>query len=77
MADDEAEIAKKIALAGEAQKKWKHTTFTQRRRVVRSLKKWLVENQDLCARVACRDSGKTRTYYWDQNRLSSEHISSH
>ncbi|PFH52468.1 hypothetical protein AMATHDRAFT_139975 [Amanita thiersii Skay4041] len=59
LADDEEDIRKKIQKAAAAQKKWKHTTFTQRRRVVRSLLKWLVDNQELCARVACRDSGKT------------------
>ena len=26
---------------------------------MRSLLKWLVENQEICARVACRDTGKT------------------
>ena len=26
---------------------------------MKSLKRWLVENQDVCARVAARDSGKT------------------
>ena len=59
LADNEQEIESKIKRAAEAQKKWKHTTFQQRRRVVRSLLKWLVENQDVCARVACRDTGKT------------------
>lgn len=60
MADNEDEIQRKIKSAASAQKKWKRTTFTQRRRVVRSLMKWLVDNQEVCARVACRDSGKTR-----------------
>ncbi|KAF8061623.1 Aldehyde/histidinol dehydrogenase [Lyophyllum atratum] len=59
VADNEEEIHRKIDLAGEAQLSWRRTTFTQRRRVIRSLMKWLVDNQDLCARVACRDSGKT------------------
>ncbi|RDB24175.1 hypothetical protein Hypma_008675 [Hypsizygus marmoreus] len=59
IADNEEEIARKIAQAGVAQRTWRRTTFTQRRRVVRSLMKWLVDNQDACARVACRDSGKT------------------
>ncbi|KAF9009459.1 meiotic sister-chromatid recombination aldehyde dehydrogenase [Cyathus striatus] len=59
LADNEDEIRRKIERASEAQQKWKHTSFTQRRRVMRSLKKWLVENQDACARVACRDTGKT------------------
>lgn len=60
-ADSEEEIAHKIGLAAEAQKTWRHTNFGRRRRVMRSLNKWLVENQDVCARTACRDTGKTRT----------------
>ncbi|KAG6840187.1 hypothetical protein C0991_008351 [Blastosporella zonata] len=59
LADNKNDIARKILAAQKAQKSWRETTFTQRRRVVRSLLKWLVDNQDLCARVACRDSGKT------------------
>ena len=59
LADNEAEIEAKIRRVQHAQRTWKKTTFQQRRRVVRSLKKWLVENQDVCARVACRDTGKT------------------
>ncbi|KAG5732734.1 putative aldehyde dehydrogenase-like protein [Termitomyces sp. T112] len=59
IADNEEEIHGKILAAQKAQKTWRNTTFTQRKRVVRSLLKWLVDNQDLCARVACRDSGKT------------------
>ncbi|KAF9484879.1 meiotic sister-chromatid recombination aldehyde dehydrogenase [Pholiota conissans] len=59
IADNEDEIQLKIRKAAKAQRYWKTTTFQQRRRVVRSLLKWLVENQDVCARVACRDTGKT------------------
>ncbi|KAK2460632.1 hypothetical protein APHAL10511_007102 [Amanita phalloides] len=59
LADDEKDIQEKIGKAAGAQKTWKQTSFTQRRRVVRSLLKWLVDNQEVCARVACRDTGKT------------------
>nr|BAV14024.1 aldehyde dehydrogenase [Pholiota microspora] len=59
IADNDDEIGLKISKAAKAQRHWKNTTFQQRRRVVRSLLKWLVENQDACARVACRDTGKT------------------
>ncbi|KAK1218368.1 Meiotic Sister-Chromatid recombination aldehyde dehydrogenase [Marasmius sp. AFHP31] len=59
LADNASEIEAKIMKATEAQKEWKHTNWVQRRRVIRSLQKWLVENQELCARVACRDTGKT------------------
>ncbi|KAF9448906.1 ALDH-like protein [Macrolepiota fuliginosa MF-IS2] len=58
-ADTADDIAHKIDLAKEAQETWRYTTFTQRRRVVRTLMKWLVDNQDACARIACRDTGKT------------------
>jgi hypothetical protein len=63
IADSEADIGRKIDRAEIAQKSWKKTTIKQRRRVVRSLLKWLVDNQDACARVACRDTGKTRKYF--------------
>ncbi|KII89226.1 hypothetical protein PLICRDRAFT_53690 [Plicaturopsis crispa FD-325 SS-3] len=59
LADDEGDIDRKIRLAADAQKSWKTTTFGERRRVIRSLNKWLVDNQDICARTACRDTGKT------------------
>ncbi|TFK27419.1 meiotic sister-chromatid recombination aldehyde dehydrogenase [Coprinopsis marcescibilis] len=59
LADDEELIETKVQSAAKAQKTWKHTDFTQRRRVIRSLLKWLVDNQETCARVACRDTGKT------------------
>lgn len=63
LADDEGDIDRKIRLAADAQKSWKTTTFGERRRVIRSLNKWLVDNQDICARTACRDTGKTRTWH--------------
>ena len=59
LADGEDDIARKIERANVASKKWKKTTFRQRRRVIRSLLKWLVDNQEVVARVACRDTGKT------------------
>ena len=59
LADDEDDIARKIESASQAQPVWRESTFRKRRRVVRSLMKWLVDNQDDVARVACRDTGKT------------------
>ncbi|CCM03749.1 uncharacterized protein FIBRA_05895 [Fibroporia radiculosa] len=59
LADTSLETTAKIYRAAEAQKRWKNTSFRDRRRVVRSLKKWLVDNQETCAKVACRDTGKT------------------
>lgn len=59
VADNEEDIAQKIERASQAQYEWSHSTFRKRRRVIRSLMKWLVDNQDDVARVACRDTGKT------------------
>ncbi|KAL0947454.1 hypothetical protein HGRIS_013561 [Hohenbuehelia grisea] len=59
IADNEDEIRTKIRRASAAQKEWRRTTMTQRKRVIRSLLKWLVDNQETCAHVACRDTGKT------------------
>jgi hypothetical protein len=63
VADSAETIAQKIEAAERAQESWKKTTFAERKRVVRSLNKWLVENQEVCARVACRDTGKTCRFF--------------
>lgn len=63
LADNNVEIEAKIEKAEAAQLGWRNKSFADRKRVVRSLKKWIVENQELCARVACRDTGKTRRCY--------------
>lgn len=59
MADSPRDIETKIGNAAAAQEEWAYSTFADRKRVMKSLKRWLVENQDVCARVAARDSGKT------------------
>ncbi|THH26972.1 hypothetical protein EUX98_g7220 [Antrodiella citrinella] len=59
MADDQASIEDKIHKALAAQVEWAKTDFAARRRVMRSLKKWLVDNQTTAAKVAARDTGKT------------------
>lgn len=59
VADDSESISSKIEKARLAQKTWRETTFTQRKKFLRSLLKWLVDNREVCARVACRDTGKT------------------
>ena len=61
IADDRAAIEVKIQKAAVAQASWAKSSFADRRKVMRSLKKWLVDNQEICARVAARDTGKTRT----------------
>lgn len=59
LADDAVVIGEKIGMAGRAQHSWKQSSFADRKRVIRSLLKWLVDNKEDCARVACRDTGKT------------------
>ncbi|KAK5128708.1 hypothetical protein LTR85_000041 [Meristemomyces frigidus] len=53
-------IDRAIAKAGEAQVQWAKSTFAQRRRVLKTLLKFVLENQDDIVRAACIDSGKTR-----------------
>lgn len=60
-ADDAEDIVQKVQLAVRAQADWAKSSFADRRKVMRSLKKWLVDNQKMCAEVAARDTGKTRT----------------
>ena len=59
MADTARDIQTKITNAAAAQEEWAFSSFADRKRVMKSLKRWLVENQNACARVASRDSGKT------------------
>lgn len=60
-ADSEYDIAEKIGLARRTwvQSRWGQSSFGERKRVMRSLLRWVVKNRELCARVACRDTGKT------------------
>jgi acyl-CoA reductase-like NAD-dependent aldehyde dehydrogenase len=52
-------IDRAIAKAKDAQVKWAETSFYQRRRVLKTMLKFILENQEMIARVACLDSGKT------------------
>ncbi|PPJ53420.1 hypothetical protein CBER1_00959 [Cercospora berteroae] len=49
-----------VSRAAEAQKSWSQTTFAQRRQVLKTLLKYLLDNQEEIIRAACLDSGKTR-----------------
>jgi hypothetical protein len=53
-------IDRAIARATEAQQKWAASSFVQRRRVLKTLLKFILDNQDDIVRAACLDSGKTR-----------------
>ncbi|KAF2017347.1 Aldedh-domain-containing protein [Aaosphaeria arxii CBS 175.79] len=52
-------IDRAIAKAKEAQVQWAKTTFAERRKVLKTMLKFVLENQETIARVACLDSGKT------------------
>ncbi|KAK4507930.1 hypothetical protein PRZ48_001665 [Zasmidium cellare] len=54
-------IDRTIAKAAAAQQQWKKSTFAQRRRVLKTLLKFILDNQEEIIRAACLDSGKTRT----------------
>jgi delta 1-pyrroline-5-carboxylate dehydrogenase len=52
-------IDRAIAKANAAQSKWAQTSFIQRRKVLKTMLKFILQNQEVIARVACLDSGKT------------------
>ncbi|BFZ60624.1 Meiotic Sister-Chromatid recombination aldehyde dehydrogenase [Saitoella coloradoensis] len=58
-AQSAADIDAAINRAEEAQVTWAKTSFAERRKVLNTLQRFLLENQDEVARVACRDTGKT------------------
>lgn len=54
------ELNSTIIRAKLAQKSWAKSSFTLRRKVLRTLSKFILDNQETIARIACRDSGKTK-----------------
>ncbi|KAG0124334.1 Aldehyde/histidinol dehydrogenase [Tuber indicum] len=54
------DIDKAIAKSAAAQKEWAKTSFEERKKVLRSLLKYILANQDTIITAACLDSGKTR-----------------
>ncbi|KAF2083649.1 aldehyde dehydrogenase-like protein [Saccharata proteae CBS 121410] len=54
------DIDQAIADAKEAQVEWARTSFAQRRRVLKTILKFILENQETISTAACLDSGKTR-----------------
>lgn len=53
-------VDRAIAKASEAQLVWCSSTFARRRRVLKTVLNFLLDNQEPIARAACLDSGKTR-----------------
>ena len=54
-----ASIDRAIAASTAAQEKWRNTTFAQRKAVLRSLLRYVLDNAETISRVAAVDSGKT------------------
>ncbi|CUM64057.1 uncharacterized protein PRCAT00001645001 [Priceomyces carsonii] len=54
------EMSRQVERAKEAQASWRKSDFTLRRKLLKTLGRYLIDHQDDIARVACRDSGKTR-----------------
>lgn len=53
------EIHEVLVKASAAQKVWSLTTFAQRRRVLRTIQQYIVQNMDTICAVAAMDSGKS------------------
>lgn len=53
------EVKAIVASARKAQEKWKHSSFATRKMLMRTMQRYITENQVQCARVAVRESGKT------------------
>lgn len=53
------EVNATVDRARVAQEEWKKTSFGTRRLLMRTMLRYITENQESCARVAVRDSGKT------------------
>ncbi|KAK0282240.1 Meiotic Sister-Chromatid recombination aldehyde dehydrogenase [Friedmanniomyces endolithicus] len=53
-------IDRAVSKAIEAQLEWAQTSFAQRRRVLKTLLTFVLDNQEVIVRAACLDSGKTR-----------------
>ncbi|GCF01498.1 meiotic Sister-Chromatid recombination aldehyde dehydrogenase [Zygosaccharomyces mellis] len=54
------DVDEMILKASDAQKEWTNSSMARRLRILISLQNYILENQDLIAHVACRDSGKTK-----------------
>eukprot|EP00605_Chrysophyceae_sp_TOSAG23-4_P001273 GSChrysophyteH1.ASY1.ANO1.1384.1 assembled CDS len=53
------EVDEMVRKSREAQKEWSQSSFAKRRLLMRTMQRCIVENQENCARVAVRESGKT------------------
>ncbi|QFZ29003.1 putative aldehyde dehydrogenase [Clavispora lusitaniae] len=54
------EMDHQIKAASDAQKEWKKSSFVLRKQLLKTINQFILDNQEDIARVACRDSGKTK-----------------
>ncbi|KAI9934012.1 hypothetical protein ASPWEDRAFT_48625 [Aspergillus wentii DTO 134E9] len=54
------DVNQKIAAAKKAQTEWANTTFAERRKVLKTLLKYVLDHQDEIVTACCLDSGKTK-----------------
>lgn len=54
------DINRAVQAAKDAQAEWAHSTFAERRKVLKTLLKYILEHQDQIATACCLDSGKTK-----------------
>ncbi|OCT53416.1 putative aldehyde dehydrogenase-like protein C21C3 [Cladophialophora carrionii] len=57
---DASQIDAAISAAEKAQKSWSETSFSQRRRILRTLLRYIIDHQEEIVTACCRDSGKTK-----------------
>jgi len=57
---NENEVNQRVLKAKEAQVEWAKTSFCERKRVLLTLQKYIIDHQDDICRVAARDSGKPK-----------------
>lgn len=58
-ADTPKSINEKVERAKVAQLEWRDASWERRRRVLKTIRAWIVKDIDIIARTACRDTGKT------------------
>lgn len=73
-ADTPDTIEEKLKRAEVAQAAWKRSSWSRRRIVLKTIKKWLVDDVETICRVACRDTGKTVSSHRQSPALSPSSI---
>lgn len=56
---DEKQVVQMVERGRKAQQSWKNSSFAQRRHLLRTIHRFVLDNMETICTVACRDSGKT------------------